>query len=106
MHWLEQDLIWKECDRVLKPGGVIAIWGYTLPFVSGNDLQSQDILDYHNWLWNNGFWDDKRKLLDDKYSHLNLPYKNHKEFVIHIIVILLFIFIFTEWILLCTKKLR
>ena len=78
MHWLEQSLIWKECDRVLRPGGTVAIWGYALPYIKGNEKASAIIQEHHDNLWAGGFWDEARKLVDDHYKHLKLPY-NEKE---------------------------
>lgn len=75
MHWLDQKQIWKECDRVLKPGGCIAVWGYSLPFVKDNEKASSIISNYHNMLWSGGFWEKERKFVDDHYSFLNLPYE-------------------------------
>lgn len=29
IHWLDTDKFYKECDRVLRKGGVLGVWGYT-----------------------------------------------------------------------------
>jgi SAM-dependent methyltransferase len=29
LHWFDHDRFWTEVKRVLKPGGIIAAWGYT-----------------------------------------------------------------------------
>ena len=34
LHWFDRDRFWEECQRVLRPGGVLAYWGYLLPSVS------------------------------------------------------------------------
>jgi len=31
VHWFDHDKFFKEIDRILKPGGTIAIWGYADP---------------------------------------------------------------------------
>ena len=33
IHWFEHADFWKEVSRVLKPGGVLAFWGYVWPTV-------------------------------------------------------------------------
>ena len=33
IHWFDLDLFWAEARRVLKPGGVVAYWGYMWPVV-------------------------------------------------------------------------
>ncbi|KXS15317.1 S-adenosyl-L-methionine-dependent methyltransferase [Gonapodya prolifera JEL478] len=41
-HYFEKKEFFKECKRVLKPNGTIAIWGYAEPYVSGRpDLQPE-----------------------------------------------------------------
>ena len=34
IHWFEFDKFWEEVDRVLKPNGVLAYWGYLWPQVN------------------------------------------------------------------------
>ncbi len=34
LHWFDRDAFWTACHRVLKPGGVLAFWGYLLPDIS------------------------------------------------------------------------
>jgi len=74
MHWINQEVFWKEADRVLVPHGTIAIWGYGCPTVPEFPEATQTLTNYHSFLWERGFWDEGRKLLDAHYSHLNLPY--------------------------------
>ena len=74
---MDQDLVWKQADRVLKDGGAIAVWGYDMPRIKGNEEASQAIIDYHNSMWAGGYWEANRKLVDDHYAHLRLPYENN-----------------------------
>lgn len=81
MHWLDQNKIWAEANRILKPGGSIAIWGYASPHIKESEEASQVIKYFHNEvLWKNGYWDNDRKLLDEKYVHLQLPFQHSSRF--------------------------
>ena len=71
---MDQDVVWKACDRMLSPGGVVAVWGYSLPSVCENDQATQIINEFHETLWAKGCWEPERKLVDEQYSHLKLPY--------------------------------
>lgn len=72
MHWLDQKALWKECKRVLKPEGSVAVWGYSLPHIVGNESASEIIRNYHKMLWDGGFWEKERKFVDDHFAGLNL----------------------------------
>ena len=43
VHWLDFDKFYSEVDRVLKPRGVLAIYGYHLTGVSPDHPQSATI---------------------------------------------------------------
>ncbi len=34
LHWFDRDSFFTHCRRLLKPGGVLAYWGYLLPDIS------------------------------------------------------------------------
>jgi SAM-dependent methyltransferase len=66
-HWFEPEPFYQECRRVLKPGGVVALWGYGLFRVGGTIDAIIDHL-YVNTLGR--FWPAERRYVDDAYRSL------------------------------------
>lgn len=69
VHWFDLDQFWREVLRVLKPGGMLAIWGYTWPQVNEAtnrvlDRLRQEIAP---------FWPARSALLHNNYEALNPP---------------------------------
>ncbi|KAL6076108.1 Class I SAM-dependent methyltransferase [Balamuthia mandrillaris] len=71
-HWFDLPRFYKEAKRVLKPGGTVALWGYSL--CSLDNAEADEILrDYHfNVL--GPYWEKQRQLVDNKYVHIQLPF--------------------------------
>jgi SAM-dependent methyltransferase len=70
-HWFDLDAFYGEARRVVKPGGVIALWGYeklrlepALASVVGRF--------YHAEL--DGFWPPERALVESGYRDLAFPF--------------------------------
>lgn len=70
-HWFDLDAFYDEARRVLKPGGVIALWGYeklrlepALASVVGRF--------YHDEL--DSFWPPERALVESGYRDLAFPF--------------------------------
>ncbi|ALD22555.1 class I SAM-dependent methyltransferase [Hymenobacter sp. DG25A] len=71
VHWFEPEAFNQEVQRVLKPGGVIAEWGYGLVEVSPElDLIIQKF--YAETL--HAYWDANRWHIDDEYARLPFPF--------------------------------
>lgn len=69
VHWFAVDLFHQEVRRVLKPGGVLAEWGYGLNTVSPEiDALVGDF--YRNVI--GSYWDPMRRHVEDQYA--NLPF--------------------------------
>ncbi len=71
IHWFDLDRFYAEAKRVLKPGGVIAVWTYTLLDVeAGVDALISDF--YRNVV--GPYWPPERKMVDDRYRSLPFPF--------------------------------
>ncbi len=72
IHWFNVDAFSKEADRVLRDGGIVAVWTYNLLSVQ------QDIDEIIDYLYNsvlNKFWPKERKMVEDGYRYIQLPFK-------------------------------
>jgi len=72
IHWFDLDKFYAEARRVLKPGGVIAAWTYTLLDVeAGIDALLTDL--YRNVV--GPYWPPERRMVDDRYRSLPFPFE-------------------------------
>lgn len=71
LHWLPLDPFYAEVRRVLRPGGLLAIWGYTLPSVS--DAIDALVRRLHGEIVG-PYWPAGREHLDAGYSSLSFPF--------------------------------
>ncbi|MBL8504268.1 MAG: class I SAM-dependent methyltransferase [Rhodocyclaceae bacterium] len=72
IHWFDLDRFYAEARRVLKPGGVIAVWTYTLLDVeAGIDELLTDF--YKNVV--GPYWPPERRMVDDRYRSLPFPFE-------------------------------
>lgn len=70
-HWFDLPCFYTEAHRVLKPGGVIALWGYgrlALP----EDMDASFLRFYRDTL--GPCWPPERALIDDGYRSLAFPF--------------------------------
>jgi SAM-dependent methyltransferase len=71
IHWFDLERFHAEARRVLKPGGVIAAWTYTLLDVeAGIDELLSDF--YRNVV--GPYWPPERRMVDDRYRSLPFPF--------------------------------
>jgi len=71
-HWFNREKFADEVKRVSKPNAILAIWAYDLCTISG---QIDPIL---NKLYNHilsGYWEPERKLVDELYASVVMPFK-------------------------------
>lgn len=84
LHWFDEDRFFREADRVLRPGGVLAVLGYGRCSVKSDPrLDSLFKGFYFNTLGSHSsgrvgdptnWWDCDRKLLDSGYEAVQFPY--------------------------------
>ena len=71
LHWFRFEEFYAEVNRVLKPGGVIAVWSYDLLRC---DSEIDPILDEFYYRLVGPFWPPERKLVEERYKTIPFPY--------------------------------
>lgn len=70
LHWFDLPRFWRETARVLKPGGLLAFWGYTWPLASpaidGVLAEFRTVIAPH--------WPAKSELLQEEYRTVTPPF--------------------------------
>lgn len=69
IHWFEFDKFWKEVDRLLKPNGILAYWGYVWPQVS--DPVDSFLLEFRKDI--EDYWPERSHYLISRYKHVVAP---------------------------------
>ena len=70
-HWFDLDRFYAEVRRVLRPGGAIALWCYTLTRVSP---EIDEVIDRYYFETVGPYWPRERRLVDDGYASLPFPF--------------------------------
>ena len=70
-HWFDLDAFYREVDRVLKPGGVVALWCYG---IMGIDAGIDRILHRFEHERVGPYWPEERRHVDAEYRTLPFPY--------------------------------
>lgn len=73
VHWFNREAFYREVQRVLKPGGILAIWCYGRPVLPSNALD-QLLENYYNQTLDN-FWTPERRLVEEGYRSLPFPFQ-------------------------------
>lgn len=72
LHWFDIEKFFIEANRVLKPGGILAIWSYNLLTIS--DAVDKLI----NRLYDDtlrAYWPSQRKLIEENYQSIEFPFQ-------------------------------
>lgn len=72
LHWFDLDKFYGEVKRVLKAGGVIGAWSYSLLGISPS---IDALLDKFYTDVVGSFWPPERRLVDDKYQSIPFPFE-------------------------------
>lgn len=72
VHWFDFDRFYAEVDRVLAPGGAIAVWAYNLPRVSP---EMDALIDRFSYEVVRPWWPPERRWVDDDYRNLPFPFE-------------------------------
>ena len=71
LHWFTLNKFYKEVERVLKPGGIIAVWTYNL-FRVNKEIDGLIDKFYFDIIYS--YWPEKRKHVENKYIELDFPF--------------------------------
>ena len=71
LHWFDTAAFFSEAQRVLKPGGILAVWTYNLLRVS--PAIDPIIHDFYRHTLNN-YWPAERQLVEEGYRSITLPF--------------------------------
>lgn len=71
LHWFDHDAFFQEMERIVKPGGILAVWTYNLLEIDDNIDQlihklSEDIV--------GSFWPPERHYVRDNYATIDFPF--------------------------------
>ncbi|WP_247233494.1 class I SAM-dependent methyltransferase [Telluribacter sp. SYSU D00476] len=72
IHWFSFEKFYGEVNRVLRPGGLLAVIGYGLCRVAPD---IDPIIDYFYTHTVGPYWDAERRYLDEEYVTIPFPYK-------------------------------
>ena len=70
-HWFDLPRFYTEAARVLKPGGVVALWGYGRMVLPG-EMDAPFRRFYAETV--GPYWPPERALIDDAYRSLDFPF--------------------------------
>ena len=85
-HWLDPELFYREAQRVLKPNGCLAVYGYTCGSHSVGNYHSQALFtNFIDCLKEAGCWHERIKYCENKYAAVKLPFAltERHEFLMH-----------------------
>ena len=71
LHWFDTVRFFEEVRRVLKPGGVVAVWAYTLCKITPEVDRIVDDF-YYNVV--GPYWPPERRLVEEKYRTVDFPF--------------------------------
>jgi ubiquinone/menaquinone biosynthesis C-methylase UbiE len=71
-HWLKAESFAREVKRVAKKDGIIAIWGYNIPFCDFPVVN--ECIEYFYKAIVGKYWDPERRFIDEEYKTVHFPY--------------------------------
>ena len=72
VHWFDLPRFWDEVKRVLKPGGVVAVWCYGVFQIPEPPIQA--ICDHFYESVLDAYWPPERRLVEAGYAGLSFPF--------------------------------
>jgi SAM-dependent methyltransferase len=71
LHWFHIPAFWRQAERALKPGGVLAVWAYAL-FAVSPEVDAVVLRLYHDVV--GPYWPPDRKMIEEGYAGVALPF--------------------------------
>jgi ubiquinone/menaquinone biosynthesis C-methylase UbiE len=71
-HWFRLKEFYEEAQRIIVPGGTLALCGYCLPTIDSS--VDEVLLEFYEDLLG-PYWDTERRLVDDQYRNLYFPFE-------------------------------
>ena len=72
LHWFNLKQFYAEAGRVLRPGGVLAVWAYGINEVEGNTI-NEIVQDFYGNIVG-PYWPPERKFVEEGYRTLPFPF--------------------------------
>ena len=77
LHWFDLEQFYAEVRRVLKPGGLLAVWTYGVFQVDCSDRQQiQELLDQFYTVTVGPCWPPERRHVENGYADLDFPFES------------------------------
>lgn len=73
LHWFDLPAFFAEAKRVLRPGGILAVWCYGLNEVEGAEANAITYDFYENVV--GPFWPPDRRLVEEGYRNIEFPFE-------------------------------
>jgi len=71
-HWFDIHKFYSASEKLLKPGGTLAIWGYGTNSLNHKEADNYFFNDYYKGVLNS-YWESGRDHLDNEYMSIPLP---------------------------------
>lgn len=75
IHWFDHRRFFPEVRRALKPGGLLAAWGYQLLYT---DTELDAWVEHFHSQIVGPYWPPGRELLDEGYSRIEFPFPRQR----------------------------
>jgi SAM-dependent methyltransferase len=71
VHWFDREVFWAETNRVLAPGGVLAVWTYDLPTIA--PTVDAIVADWYRQTLG-AWWPAERVHVENAYRDIGFPF--------------------------------